>query len=104
MNVCEVCGDCHFLDPNLGRYRWLAWAGRAVAIGAAQGGGRKEAKVRGKFEELIAALYEFDYWIENWRQIEVYGKEIPPEVSPFCQIEAIVAVYFPQFIERIAAR
>ena len=48
-------------------------------------------------------LYEFDYWIENRRQIEVYGKEIPPEVSPFCKIEAIVAVYFPQFIERIAA-
>lgn len=56
-----------------------------------------------KFEELVAALYEFDYWIESLRKVQAYGQDLPPEVSPLGKIEAIAAVYFPQFIDRILA-
>jgi hypothetical protein len=46
---------------------------------------RREARKRraDKFEELVAAVYEFDHWLET--------------VSPFAKLQAISSVYFPQF-------
>jgi hypothetical protein len=68
--------------------------------------GRKEAtekkRMRAqKFEEMVAAIFEFDYWIKNLRKTEAYGYKLPAAVSPFAKIEAISAVYFPNFAERI---
>jgi hypothetical protein len=66
---------------------------------------RREARKRReeKFEELVAAVYEFDHWLTLSRQRvlkEVEG--IPPEtVSPFAKVQSIAAVYFPQFSEMV---
>ena len=56
-----------------------------------------------KFEELIAAIYEFEQWMDNLKNALAYGEERPPAVSPLAKLEAIAAVYFPAFLERITA-
>jgi hypothetical protein len=70
---------------------------------------RKEAEERRskraeKFEELVAAVYEFDHWVEMRRRAVAYGDtNLPPiSPSPFAKIEAIVAIYFPSLTRRIA--
>ena len=63
---------------------------------------RHDAKKRraDKFEELLAAVYEYDYWLDGMRgravgtDWEVYKHDSPP---PFAKVQAISAVYFPQF-------
>jgi hypothetical protein len=50
-----------------------------------------------KFEELVAALYDFDHWIESCGKRHVYGEDIPERVSPFAKVQSISSVYFPQF-------
>ena len=42
----------------------------------------REAKKRrsDKFEELVAAVYEFDHWVEGVRQRETVGVDIPETV------------------------
>ena len=65
---------------------------------------RREAKKRraDKFEELVAAVYEFDHWLDGLRHREAFGVEnIPETVSPFAKVQAISSVYFPQFSELI---
>jgi hypothetical protein len=64
---------------------------------------RKDAsrKVVGKFEELVAALYEFDHWVEELRGRIVYDRDIVMIVSPFAKLQAISLVYFPRFIQAI---
>jgi hypothetical protein len=54
-----------------------------------------------KFEELVAALYEFDHWMESRRQRDAFGVDIPETVSPFAKVQAISSVYFPQFDQAI---
>ena len=56
----------------------------------------REAKKRrsDKFEELVAAVYEFDHWVEGVRQRETVGVDIPETVSPFAKVEAISSIYF----------
>jgi hypothetical protein len=54
-----------------------------------------------KFEDMVAAVYEFDDWLERRRQIDAFGKELPEEVSPFYKLQAISAAYFPRFLTRI---
>jgi hypothetical protein len=66
---------------------------------------RREAKKRreDKFEEFVAAVYEFDYWLEGVRDREAFGRYgIPMAASPFAKVEAISAVYYPQFQRLIA--
>jgi hypothetical protein len=66
---------------------------------------RREARKRraDKFEELVAAVYEFDYWLEGVRDREAFGRYgIPMAASPFAKVEAISAVYYPQFQRLIA--
>jgi hypothetical protein len=60
---------------------------------------RREARKRraDKFEEVVAAVYEFDHWVEGVRQRETIGVDIPETVSPFAKVEAISSIYFPQF-------
>jgi hypothetical protein len=64
---------------------------------------RRDAKKRraDKFEELVAALYEFDHWVDSSRQRDAFGVDIPQTVSPFAKVQAISSVYFPQFDEAI---
>ena len=54
-----------------------------------------------KFEELVAAVYEFDHWLGRKENAQVFGEEEKLEPSPFAKVEAISAVYFPQFVEKI---
>jgi hypothetical protein len=66
---------------------------------------RRDAKKRRaeKFEELVAAVYEFDHWLTGIRDREAVGVHVdgPQTVSPFSKVEAISSVYFPQFIPLI---
>jgi hypothetical protein len=57
---------------------------------------RHETKRRrsDKFEEMVAAVYEFEHWLTLVRQRELYGIEgIPETVSPFAKVQSISAVY-----------
>ena len=54
-----------------------------------------------KFEELVAAVYEFDHWVDSSRQRDAFGANIPETVSPFAKVQSISSVYFPQFDEAI---
>ena len=60
---------------------------------------RREARKRraDKFEELVAAVYEFDHWLDSMR-----GHGGPQTASPFSKVQSIAAVYFPQFSELIS--
>jgi hypothetical protein len=59
---------------------------------------REKAKRRAdKFEELVAAVYEFDHWIEGIRRRDAIGEMIPQTVSPFAKVQSISSTYFPQF-------
>ena len=57
----------------------------------------RQKKRAEKFEELVAAVFEFDHWVDNARQAFAFGKEAPDLVSPFRKIHAISATYFPEF-------
>jgi hypothetical protein len=51
-----------------------------------------------KFEELVAAVYEFDHWLDAIRQRDAFGHgSVPETASPFAKVQSISAVYFPQF-------
>jgi len=56
-----------------------------------------------KFEELVAALYEFDHWVESWRLKEVLGENLTIPVSPFAKVQSISSVYFPRFDDGVKA-
>jgi hypothetical protein len=62
---------------------------------------RRDARKRraDKFEELFAALYEFDHWLENIRLNRVTSGSIirADTVSPLAKVQSISSVYFPQF-------
>lgn len=49
---------------------------------------RREARKRraDKFEELVAAVNEFDHWLETMRQRDAFGiGDTPQTVSPFAR-------------------
>jgi hypothetical protein len=51
---------------------------------------------------LVAAVYEFDHWLDGIKQRNVFGAEVPETVSPFAKVQSISAVYFPHFSELIS--
>src|SRR5437868_1948308 len=51
-----------------------------------------------KFEELVAAVYEFDHWLDGMRERDA---RVPETVSPIAKVQSISSVYFPQFDELI---
>lgn len=61
----------------------------------------RRSKRAAKFEELVQAVYEFDHWIKVARNIRVYGAQLEEKPSPLAKVEAITAVYFPTFMDRI---
>jgi len=54
-----------------------------------------------KFEELVTAVYEFDTWLDNLESIRTHGKVGEIGISPFAKLEAISAVHFPMFMQKI---
>jgi hypothetical protein len=65
---------------------------------AAQQRHEKAKRRADKFEELVAAVYEFDHWLDTLRHRDAFGQGDTPEtVSPFAKVQSISAVYFPQF-------
>ena len=92
-------------------FDWALHAGRDSGIGllatvrrdAAQE--RREAKKRraDKFEELVAAVYEFDHWIRRERLLAMNGEDISETAEPFAKLQSISAVYFPEFSNMIDA-
>jgi hypothetical protein len=56
-----------------------------------------------KFEELVAAVYEYDHWLNRLRERDTFGHDNGPQaVSPFAKVQSISSVYFPQFRELIS--
>ena len=56
-----------------------------------------------KFEELVAAVYEFDHWLDGIRNRDAFGHDnVPETASPFAKVQSISSIYFPQFVEPIA--
>ena len=72
------------------------WFGPWVLEGRKEKAEKKKRRAE-KFEELVAAIYEFDHWLDNERTRGLGGSTSPPEVSPFAKIQAISAVHFPSF-------
>jgi hypothetical protein len=64
---------------------------------------RREVEKRraDKFEELVAALYEFDDWIERHSRATAGTVEAPQTMSPLAKVQTISSVYFPQFEESV---
>jgi len=65
---------------------------------------RRDARKRraDKFEELVAAVYEFDHWLSGVRSRDAFGQGVAPHtVTPFAKVQSISAVYFPQFDEAV---
>ena len=60
---------------------------------------RRETRKRraDKFEEFVAALYEFDDWIERHSRATAGTIEAPQTMSPLAKVQSISSVYFPQF-------
>jgi hypothetical protein len=55
-----------------------------------------------KFEELVAAVYEFDHWLDSMRDRDAFGQgDAQRTASPFAKVQSISSVYFPQFSELI---
>src|SRR5258707_14095689 len=58
---------------------------------------RREARKRraDKFEELVAAVYEFDHWLSSLRERDAFGMgDTRNTVSPFAKVQSISSVYF----------
>lgn len=71
---------------------------------AAQQRHEKARRRADKFEELVAAVYEFDHWLDGIRLRDAIGIDNgePQRVSPFAKVQAISSVYFPQFNDAVA--
>jgi hypothetical protein len=65
---------------------------------------RREASKRraDKFEELVAAVYEFDEWVQAHRPATVGRLPFPQTTSPIVKVSTISSVYFPQFDKMIS--
>ncbi|TFV74096.1 hypothetical protein E4K64_19070 [Bradyrhizobium frederickii] len=60
---------------------------------------RRDAKKRraDKLEELVAAIFDFNHWLECERKRKVYGEDIPATMTPFAKVQSITSIYFPRF-------
>src|SRR5260221_554200 len=58
-----------------------------------------------KFEEMVAALFEYEHWLDIVRDARLYSnvEKIVPTMpqSPSSKLHAISAIYFPEFQEKI---
>jgi len=58
-------------------------------------------KKAAKIEELFAAISEHQHWLGIMDSIRIFGSNEPRTDSPFCKIEAISQVYFPEFCDQV---
>jgi hypothetical protein len=82
----------------------LAIAGGAVTtvlLHAMRTKTEKKNKRAEKYEELVAAIYEYDHWLDKRRDVRVFGEEGKLTPSPFAKMHAISTAYFPQFEDEI---
>ena len=61
----------------------------------------RRAKREVKYEELIAAIYDYDHWLDRLRNKRVFAEKTDVSASPFAPIYAIATVYFPEFVEMV---
>ena len=60
-----------------------------------------------KFEQLVAALFEYEHWLDVIRDMQLVANQdnivptMPP--SPFAKLHALSAIYFPEVEEQIIA-
>jgi hypothetical protein len=59
----------------------------------------KQKRCADKFEELVATVYEFDHWVGHRKSQIVFDLDEDVTVSPFCKVQSITSVYFPQFLD-----
>lgn len=74
-------------------------SGITVALKFVESRNERKKRRAEKFEELVELIYRHDHWQDQKRNIYVSGGEGTVELSPIAKIEAITAVYFPQFSE-----
>lgn len=85
----------------------LTLGGGVIASGATwfsnsrRDASEKQAKHADKFEQLVAAVYEFDHWLELKQDVIVFAHDDKIGPSPFYRIESISAVYFPILLPKI---
>lgn len=63
----------------------------------------KKKKRAEKIEELVTAVYEFDHWVDKYRNVTAFGDPGEIGLSPMAKMEAIAAVHFPVFLDKISA-
>jgi hypothetical protein len=79
----------------------------AVVIGTAirdvvQQRHEKRKRRAEKFEEMVAAVYDFDQWVQTHMHATIDRTQLPQTMSPIVKASAISAVYFPQFDKLIS--
>jgi hypothetical protein len=52
-----------------------------------------------KFEELVAAVYEHDRWLDFKLNYHTFREGELPGVNPMAKIEALCAIHFPQLVQ-----
>jgi hypothetical protein len=77
------------------------WLGPSLLERRREGAEKKKRRAD-KFENLVVAVYEFDHWLDRLKQIDAFGAELSSEPSPFARLQAISAVYFPQFADAVS--
>jgi hypothetical protein len=50
---------------------------------------------------MVAAVYEFDHWMDQYQDRHMFGADVPETVSPFAKLQSIGSVYFSQFNDLI---
>lgn len=80
----------------------LTLAGQWVLQGRQTEAAKKKQRAD-KFEELVALLYEHQYWLKTVREIRAFNRADVEPPSPFAKAIAISAAYFPQFNNAILA-
>src|SRR5262249_38268139 len=75
----------------------LIGSGATFAMKVVESRNEKRKRRAEKFEELVAALFEYEHWLSQKRDKGAYGEDGELGVSPEAKIAAISAVYFPQF-------
>ena len=75
------------------------WLGPSLVERRKEAAEKKRIRAE-KFEEMVTAIYEFDDWLNRKENIQVFGGEEKLGSSPFAKMEAISAVYFPEFMEK----
>jgi len=55
-----------------------------------------------KLEELVSAVYEYDHWLDTYRNVRMLGMDEHIKVSPFSKVRAIAFIYFPELVQKVA--